>query len=965
VRFLESSKTLRFFSAFCLALGLMVSGCGLFVGQDRLECANDGDCPSGHVCDDRKCEPGLASGVDGGRAEDSGMAPDAGDTVDAGIPVDAGPPLDAGALVDASADPAPDASLAPDSGPLADGGNSVADDAGQGSAFDAATPLDSGGGATAMDASIGPVDAGSGLDAGQMADAAGAEDGGGASGSDGGPFQCTPDVTLPPGVLTRGPGLGIRSAASPFSGGVSFRLARDVDSCQRGSVIQVPVGSEVVSGTGFYEAIDGNQGTIALWLALDEWPNGQAVEERVILKSGDLRIYINAAGDTLIAEMGGATGSHPIGSYDWSPDQWHFVALSWNAHRPVVGANHIRITVDDVQYSSTFQPSLPALDTQLFIGGDDAQGNNSLHGRVAGFTIFRRVLSESASPANVGTDLGQGNEYELGRAYSELREPTSLAGSWDVTFALPTDGRLQGLRNGDSAAWRHPFSKNRLGPEGYAIKSTGWTNGGVSLADANLADTIFAGGVTMTLNGTPDLIYRTFTVPDGAALVIRALVTASGANAYPRLELRENGGSYTTYAAIQGNANTSVDHPDELILTYQTPTLNAGDQTYRVDIGESNATSGNVTVHQVEVFVNLLENPSMETGDLDGGVPSDYAPVGWIAEGNPSGSMSPETSVPRTGIASLRLDTTSITPSNYHFVRQAVLDENGDTLSGDGFFMFGGYFKWETGHTPTIFAGNAKFAQEIDAFDKFRVYGKAEMGWKQTRAISRRFPEGRDSYNDYVRWGCAAFPCPATIMTLDDAYAIALDSANFTVVPLQVSESLEASNLLVRDGDRVIQDVVLTSNSVGNMTAFVQRLNDGALGEVGCTDGSEVLTLWGNQANHIIIASEADSLVFKGAFDNDPRVGGMGYFELSSTDGGNPLDDDAVHQIDVYWDMSADRYVSVQVDGQPYMSIFESSAGTPFHNNAIPNEVRFGSADFQGRRCDLRIELTGATVENQ
>jgi hypothetical protein len=147
---------MRFGWAILLVLfaSLHLGGCGSLVGEERLQCTKDSDCPSGNTCQINQCGP--AADADGGVVADAGgiiddaggplvdsgtpLPPDAGSDLEAGSPadagggVDAGQSPDAGALIDAGA--AIDAGALPDSGPLAD--------AGQGTSFDASVIVDAG-----------------------------------------------------------------------------------------------------------------------------------------------------------------------------------------------------------------------------------------------------------------------------------------------------------------------------------------------------------------------------------------------------------------------------------------------------------------------------------------------------------------------------------------------------------------------------------------------------------------------------------------------------------------------------------------------------------------------------------------------------------------------------------------------------------------------------------------------------
>jgi hypothetical protein len=133
-------------------------GCGLFVGNDRLECDADSDCLEGNRCIANTCAPDKPA--DGGNAApdasvpDSGQLPDTGPSGDAGLNPDAGPSLDA-------ALPGSDAAIA-DSGTSSDAG-AVSD---AGASPDAGAPPDAG---VIMDAGAFP-DAGVSMDAGPPPD---------------------------------------------------------------------------------------------------------------------------------------------------------------------------------------------------------------------------------------------------------------------------------------------------------------------------------------------------------------------------------------------------------------------------------------------------------------------------------------------------------------------------------------------------------------------------------------------------------------------------------------------------------------------------------------------------------------------------------------------------------------------------------------------------------------------------
>jgi CSLREA domain-containing protein len=115
----------RCFLALPLLAFTLSLGCGLFVGEERLQCLDDNECPPGNRCVGNICAPDRVED-NGGETPDAGEAPDAGAAPDAGSPDDSGPLADAGSMPDASADPdagvVADGGLAPDAGALPDAG---------------------------------------------------------------------------------------------------------------------------------------------------------------------------------------------------------------------------------------------------------------------------------------------------------------------------------------------------------------------------------------------------------------------------------------------------------------------------------------------------------------------------------------------------------------------------------------------------------------------------------------------------------------------------------------------------------------------------------------------------------------------------------------------------------------------------------------------------------------------------
>ena len=419
-----------------------------------------------------------------------------------------------------------------------------------------------------------------------------------------------------------------REGPGPFAAGPIVQgdandaggLTDDVVSYSRGSQI----------GANFYTNVDSDQGSVVLWWtpeygAAQLAGGGDHYILRMLSYEYDTDAFTLTVNDQsmTVAFPGLAAGT-----------TYNLVAR-WDTRSTLDGTNYASLSIDDAHnFGITTAPSPFVPPATFYVGSDGTSGAAS--GIIEGLTYYRRPLYDGAN----GTDVGNGDEINLIDNAGSGDDPTRITGSWDVVFALPTDGTTGVLTAGTGSAWSHPHSSNLLGGTGtggFLLGATpaadGWVQEGTPSGINPLAasEKIFAGGFKITSSGTADEGMRhDVAVSAGEDWVARVLVHSDG-TCQPKVELYDqtNGSAIDS---LTGTTSSTRTAPNALILTGEAP---SGSTTLRLKLVNAVA-NGTCHWHQAEVLTNDLTNPSFEGGSNAGGL---WIPTGWANDvNNPLGT---------------------------------------------------------------------------------------------------------------------------------------------------------------------------------------------------------------------------------------------------------------------------------------------------------------------------------------
>jgi hypothetical protein len=222
-------------------------------------------------------------------------------------------------------------------------------------------------------------------------------------------------------------------------------------------------GSQVFGN--WYGNLDSYQGTIVFWIT-PEW-NGNDGYVHEILKAdsnGGIQIEKTSSNALWITKSNTGQGL-TVGTSSWVAGTTYCVVCRWDSNNTLDGTNYMSISINDAHtFGQTSALSFVVPTSVINIG--ESGTTYPANAIIQGLTIYRRPLYDGL----YGTDVGNGDEINLIYAAGTGKDPTLVTGSWDVVFALPTNGTAGALVTGTGEAWSHPHSSNVL--------KNGWMNDG-------------------------------------------------------------------------------------------------------------------------------------------------------------------------------------------------------------------------------------------------------------------------------------------------------------------------------------------------------------------------------------------------------------------------------------------------------------------------------------------------------
>jgi len=234
-----------------------------------------------------------------------------------------------------------------------------------------------------------------------------------------------------------------------------------------------------------------------------------------------------------------------------------------------------------------------------------------------------------------------------------------------------------------------------------------------------------------------------------------------------------------------------ADHPWVETFTFELP---AGCTSYSVKALNAAAT-GTMFVHQLEVYANLITNPSLETG---AGNP--WIPTGWTNDGLDAGdsqASSTGAAIIHSGSDALQYNTGAIWPEGIY---QAV----GSTPNGSYYTI--GYWVYRSG-TGWIrrYVYDALQKNLGGTWDE--LYPGLER-WRHYSAVGRVVTSGSGR--------CTIYSIDVNNKYVDDVYAFALTAVSLTVTPASEANSAESGGIRVDGCDSCTQPVLAGYISPGS-----------------------------------------------------------------------------------------------------------------------------------------------------
>lgn len=567
------------------------------------------------------------------------------------------------------------------------------------------------------------------------------------------------------------PSMAKRNSAGPFAAGP---MVQGLAGTSNTDTLTFPRGNEV-SGR-FYQNFDVNQGSIVFWIT-PEWNGNDGSLYRIfdphdyfrIYKSGDGRLYFSRY-----------TLSTSVDVSSWVAGSTYSVIVRWDNDLTIDGTNKLSISVNDVTTygggsgdpTDHYNFANPA-----YIGTRNYPNDGPANAIIEGLTIYRRPLYDG----QYGIDVGNGDEIAQTYNSGTGKDPTLVTGSWDVVFALPTNASTGALTTGTGNAWSHPHASNLLytsttNTGGFMMDGTYTTDGfadiGTPTSVGALAtnEKIFSGGYKYTSDATNEGIYRSFSATNGGDYVLRALGHSDG-TCNPQVKITRADGT-TEISHLNGTTTSTRTVPNVYIFTWESPAVEAN-QVQLINT----ASSGTCYWHQVEVYVNKVNNSTFDSGT---GLP-------WCAT---SWSCGPYNQSDQS------TDSHSW-PYSAHFVQSTGIYS---WLIWNGFNYQKTIDKfYSVGHFSKLATNAGVF--EIDAYPTYIQIPKVSTlaAWTHSSAVFRQSVNG-----GFIRMGGTG---TATNFYIDDFYITELSDVSLTVTPANQTNSAETTGLRVDGADTLTQPI--------------------------------------------------------------------------------------------------------------------------------------------------------------
>ncbi|HAU98603.1 MAG TPA: hypothetical protein DCW55_00025 [Candidatus Pacebacteria bacterium] len=718
-----------------------------------------------------------------------------------------------------------------------------------------------------------------------------------------------------------------RNSAGPFAAGV---MSQGIYSnATSPDIISASSGTQI-SGV-FYSNYDPSQGSIVFWIT-PEW-NGNDGKKHAIVKQYQAAIgAVYKETDNYLYYNLGWNVFVKVDVSSWTAGSTYNVVIRWDRDVKLDGTNYLSMTVNDsATFMTTSMGGSVYNGNSLVIGSDEV---NSADALIEGLTIYRRPLFDGT----YGIDVGNGDEINQIYSAGTGKDPTLVTGSWDVVFALPTSATAGTLSTGTGNAWSMPHSSNLLytnttNTGGFMLNGT-YTSDGfadigtVTVSALSTASKIFAGGYAVN---SPQWggIYRDITVTAGQDVVIRGIAHSDGTS-QPQLILYDqtNGAEI---GSLYGTTSSTRADPDVLLFTGEAP---ANCTTVRVKLVNASATASTVNWHQVEVYANLMNNPSMEGVDAD-----PFIPAGWTNGGVSTGAGIRDTTSYNSGSNSFKLNRTIA--SSYVGIYQSIASAT------QGIYYSVGYWtNYESGQAYIGSGSNSGYIKQAtyNTTNMHSISSTSQDGYLKSVARFDLTPPDRHHrqqivYSEYDR---------TAVYSTDDYYLFPLTAVSLTVPPASQAGSTEASGLRVDGGDALSQPLTGWSTG-GGVVKFkmTPRHSTADSGKFGYSNGISHLFI-GDGTNFVWLYSNGSAnYLYTRANGVDKQTALSGSFVAGTT-----------YTIEIAY---ASLVATVKVNGTVV-----ATTQSPGAFSVAPTAVRFGNYMDGTAQSDMTVTsfVTASATEN-
>lgn len=441
------------------------------------------------------------------------------------------------------------------------------------------------------------------------------------------------------------------------------------------------------------------------------------------------------------------------------------------------GTNYGRISINNVHtYGAPTQPTASAPGATIYIGSNN--GANACNGILEGSVLVREVPWDGT----FGTNLGFGDIIEDHYAAGAFADVADSIGPWGTTFSLPTDSTPGAITSGPGESWSMIHGSNVL-TDGFcetAYGGSAWGDEGtpsVGPADLAAGDKMFQWGYKWTCDAANEGITQTLAGLDAQqSYVIRVLAHCVSADDIRiRLWDETNAEQMDNTVDFDFGASSSRTAPGVALFTFQLPTIarngvGADCVSFSVKV-LGTANNQEVLLHQVEIYENLIDNPSLEVG---AGNP--WIPTGWTNLGLDAGDSAAEAGVIHSGAGSMLWN---VGAEEGEIIYQFLTGATGRYLAYGGWFYGDGAKGHQLGATSA-----ARALLQFSDTD-YLLAPSVVAEWKHASGVWRQVHATDASLGPFTESGAGG------ARYFDDLYAFLCDPVALTVTPANEANSEE------------------------------------------------------------------------------------------------------------------------------------------------------------------------------